>query len=856
MGNIYNEIVRLETAKSDIETAIESCGVNVPDTESIDTYASYIRQIPSAVFSGLNVDPTGGTDHYIQSIEQENGLIKTTVGGLVSTSSSGLVPKADSAVDTINSQVNDWVLTNKNGTIDWYKLPDTTFKNDNTTYSLSGILSGDTFVTTLTPSNGDSTKATIPTMVGASSTSDGWAGLVPTPGKGNEGKFLKGDGTWGLPSETMSSSSLYVGTKDSASNDETLNGNTYLKLFENSTLKYQYNIKGTGNTTVVSDSSGNLIINTTTSWDNVTDKPETFNPTLHTHTSNQITALTDYVKANTIDALSTDDSLNTALGKLEYKADVTYNLVSAAYDGDGTIENLSEILKVLEGISDTDTIQAIVGKYLPLSGGTMTGRLIIDGSELNIRYTGDTPLKLQGVREDECTIKFQGTNSDGTSVNFGWLGIGPNGAFFENPNNVKNLIWHQGNLTKLSQLTDDVVSGKYLPLSGGTMIGAINLPSNHYRSSGLYAINLNNSDIIGVNGIYIADASQDPCEGINFARSNGNWDSLASYEGVLYYYPNRSNAIESWIGGYYTVIHSGNIGSQSVNYANSAGNSNYASSAGTALGITRIDDRGDNTSPYGDVIGQVTWHLKTNSSVGLPSTEYYSGVMILSPWGDPSGGAEHWLAFNSNGSIYHRYGTSSWSSWSTILNSANYTSFVYSKSDSDSRFVNVSGDTMTGPLTLMAQQYTGNYAINMSNSDIINLNAIYTKDLANEGNEGIQFKRTNGNYDSLWAADGVLYFSPNGNNPYHTGSYSTNYTVLHTGNYTSVLDSRYERSKTGVASPTSTAVGWYRCAQISSSNAGYTQNVIISLQRFYNSPQNEHYIFAISIGYNGQVNIS
>ena len=92
----------------------------------------------------------------------------------------------------------------------------------------------------------------------------------------------------------------------------------------------------------------------------------------------------------------------------------------------------------------------------------------------------------------------------------------------------------------------------------------------------------------------------------------------------------------------------------------------YASSAGYASGITRIDDRSDNTDPYGDVKGQVTWHLKTNSSVGLPSTQTYSGVMILSPWDDSSGGAEHWLAFNSNGSIYHRYGTSSWSAWKTL----------------------------------------------------------------------------------------------------------------------------------------------------------------------------------------------
>lgn len=88
-----------------------------------------------------------------------------------------------------------------------------------------------------------------------------------------------------------------------------------------------------------------------------------------------VNKLTGYTKAATIAAIIESDSLNTALGKLELKADTTYELVKGAYDGDGTIENLAEILKVLEGIKDTETIQAIVGKYLPLVGGTLTGNL-------------------------------------------------------------------------------------------------------------------------------------------------------------------------------------------------------------------------------------------------------------------------------------------------------------------------------------------------------------------------------------------------------------------------------------------------------------------------------------------------
>lgn len=220
----------------------------------------------------------------------------------------------------------------------------------------------------------------------------------------------------------------------------------------------------------------------------------------HVHSTKDITSLTDYTKSTTASDIAVTDTLNTALGKLEYKADCAYKWVInvTAPDTDEYINKWDEIVDFLNGVPDT-TLNGILANFvkdlettgegnavtdvsksdnkitvtkgnsfLPLSGGTLTGKLIIDGSELNIRHTSDTPLKLQGVLEDECTIKFQGTDSEnGTSINFGWLGISPNGTFFENPNHVRTLIWHEGNLTKLSQLTDDVVSGNYLPLTGG-----------------------------------------------------------------------------------------------------------------------------------------------------------------------------------------------------------------------------------------------------------------------------------------------------------------------------------------------------------------------------------------------------
>ena len=99
--------------------------------------------------------------------------------------------------------------------------------------------------------------------------------------------------------------------------------------------------------------------------------------------TDQIYTLNGYTIGTSVENLATSDTLNGALGKLEYKANKgveAYNIISAAYDGDGTIENLNEILKVLEGISDTDTISAIIGKYLPLTGGTITGNLTVNGT--------------------------------------------------------------------------------------------------------------------------------------------------------------------------------------------------------------------------------------------------------------------------------------------------------------------------------------------------------------------------------------------------------------------------------------------------------------------------------------------
>lgn len=64
---------------------------------------------------------------------------------------------------------------------------------------------------TITFTKGDGTTGTINTQdtnttygnfKGATASADGGSGLVPAPTKGNEGKYLKADGTWGAPANT------------------------------------------------------------------------------------------------------------------------------------------------------------------------------------------------------------------------------------------------------------------------------------------------------------------------------------------------------------------------------------------------------------------------------------------------------------------------------------------------------------------------------------------------------------------------------------------------------------------------------------------------------------------------------
>ena len=312
MGSINDQITRINDAKDAINAAIIASGGPGPETteDKIDTYAARISQIPEAVFSKFTTDKIGYDETYVKWIKQENGTITADTGGFVNANSPGLLhPPTAPNLEKVTP--DDFILAAKiqdDNTlqVDWYQ----------------------TFIHSV--------------MTGATASTPGTTGLVPRPAAGQQTKFLKGDGSWATPTNTD--------TKVTQTNSS---GNSAYRVL------FSYNANDTSQTTTTRK-SGKLL----------------FNPSAGTLTvdgsiignidSANINSLSTYSIDTAISAITQDDSLNSALGKLEYKANLGVlakqwiDSITEA-DTDATINKWDEIVTFVNGIT---TDQDILGKFV------------------------------------------------------------------------------------------------------------------------------------------------------------------------------------------------------------------------------------------------------------------------------------------------------------------------------------------------------------------------------------------------------------------------------------------------------------------------------------------------------------
>lgn len=113
-----------------------------------------------------------------------------------------------------------------------------------------------------------------------------------------------------------------------------------------------------------------------------------------------------------------------------------------------------------------------------------------------------------------------------------------------------------GTATKATaDASGNTITSTYLKLSGGSMSGVLTAQGNVYTDSYTGALNMNNSNIYGVNSIYTADASDNSQEGIHFYRSATTVDTIHAASGNFYFTPNRTLG---QAGTSYKVYHEGN----------------------------------------------------------------------------------------------------------------------------------------------------------------------------------------------------------------------------------------------------------------------------------------------------------
>lgn len=232
-------------------------------------------------------------------------------------------------------------------------------------------------------------------------------------------------------------------------------------------------------------------------------------------------------------------------------------------------------------------------EYLPLSGGIMKGSLTIEqGNAINVsQYNDASGVSLMN-------------NGDGTVTQFGSSSRPARIFSSVQPEWYKNgasqgVLAIKGDIpTKTSQLTNDSgfltshqdISGK-LDKSGGTInAGGTKTPlilkggANNF-DEGLRIIPSNSWSTIVLGGNDIGESQGTSANSWSIHNYNGSF--FISKNGSDYAAIKLSNTDGTWRVNDNTIIHSGNIGSQSVSYATTAGTANSVALKASSGGATK-----------------------------------------------------------------------------------------------------------------------------------------------------------------------------------------------------------------------------------------------------------------------------
>lgn len=288
-------------------------------------------------------------------------------------------------------------------------------------------------------------------------------------------------------------------------------------------------------------------------WSKVQNKPSSYPPASHTHaylptgggTMSGNISFSDIGNTNTSNKISWNGSTD--------GADIYYQ--TTASDQGNLVINLRDDSNCYLRIAKNGAFKS----YFSPDDGNFHG---------NVNGTADSATTSNGVKD---------YNDANRTIKIGFAGAGLTAE------NLTHIAGYTDNGTKIKDVSKDVLKswiglGNYLPLIGGTMSGQIT------KSTGGSWIG--DRDRAAIKSSYAGDSSYGAVAAM--ATKNGCWTmgNLGGNESLIFNYSTdaKYNAGKNETSQVYlpaqagTIITSATIGSQSVNYANRAGNADVANS--------------------------------------------------------------------------------------------------------------------------------------------------------------------------------------------------------------------------------------------------------------------------------------
>ena len=408
----------------------------------------------------------------------------------------------------------------------------------------------------------------------------------------------------------------------------------------------------------------------------------------------------------------------------------------------GSVKSYADALKLtsesLSEIASAYSIKQLSTRITSLEGGSATSISVSGGGNAvtSITKNGTTISVVKG-----STFLTSHQSLDGYVNNITTSGAG--NAITSVTKSGKTVTFTKGAtfLTSHQSLSAYLKSADaantYLKLSGGAMTGNIRYKGSKNTYDMIRFVD-NNVDIygngicIGGGGLTIIGGGESASEVLKQHTNGGDENMIVANDAAIDFFSNMNSGWDSRKAGSFDTSGYWN----GVGFKKNNSNDNYVLTGGgghkaiSTLSVSYASSAGSaNSVAWSNVSGRPTKVSQFTNDSNYATQSWVTGKGYLTSHQDISG------KVNRTGD--------------------------YLDTDSDRWWISNS-----------------EFGINLHNSDIVGVNSIYTSDVSGGPEESISFKRSNGNYDTLRMADGVIWFGTD----YALNKTINEYQILHTNN--------------------------------------------------------------------------